>query len=131
MYDHKKVEKEILDFWAKNDIYEKVKKSRKSGEPYYFCDGPPYATGQIHPGTGWNKCTKDAVCRFWRGKGRNVRVQPGFDTHGLPIEVKVEKRDFGKSKHKQQIEGLLGIEKFIEKCKKFATKYIGVMGGQF
>ena len=128
MYDHKKIEKEVRDFWAKNDTYEKVKKSRQKGEPYYFCDGPPYATGQIHPGTGWNKCIKDAICRFWRGKGYNVRVQPGFDTHGLPIEVKVEK-ELG-IKNKQQIEEY-GIEKFIGKCKTFATKYIGVMGGQF
>ena len=128
MYDHKKVEKEVLDFWKKNDIYEKVKKSRAKGENYYFCDGPPYATGQIHPGTGWNKCTKDSICRYWRGKGYNVRVQPGFDTHGLPIEVKVEK-ELG-IKNKQQIEEY-GIGKFIDQCKKFATKYIGVMGGQF
>lgn len=128
MYDHKAVEKEILEFWEKNGIYEKVKASRKKGEQYYFCDGPPYATGQIHPGTGWNKCAKDAICRFWRGRGYNVRVQPGFDTHGLPIEVKVEKEL--KIKNKQEIEKY-GIEKFIDECKVFATKYIGVMGGQF
>ncbi len=128
MYDHKKIEKEVLDFWKKEDIYEKVVDSRKKGEQYYFGDGPPYATGQIHPGTGWNKCIKDAICRFWRGKGYNVRSQPGFDTHGLPIEVKVEK-ELG-IKNKQQIEEY-GIGKFIGKCKKFATKYIGVMGNQF
>lgn len=128
MYDHNKVEKEILEFWKKNDIYEKVKKSREKGERFYFCDGPPYATGQIHPGTGWNKCAKDAICRFWRGKGYNVRVQPGFDTHGLPIEVRVEK-ELG-IKNKQEIEKY-GIGKFIDECKGFATKYIGVMSGQF
>ena len=128
MYDHKAVEKEILDFWEKKEIYEKVKKSRLKGEDYYFCDGPPYATGQIHPGTGWNKCAKDAICRFWRGRGKNVRVQPGFDTHGLPIEVKVEREL--KIKNKREIEKY-GIDKFIEECKQFATKYIGVMGDQF
>ncbi|MBD3397663.1 isoleucine--tRNA ligase [Candidatus Micrarchaeota archaeon] len=128
MYDHKAVEKEILEFWEKNQIYEKVKNSRKKGENYYFCDGPPYATGQIHPGTGWNKCAKDAICRFWRGRGYNVRVQPGFDTHGLPIEVKVEREL--KIKNKQEIEKY-GIGKFIEECKDFATKYIGVMSNQF
>ena len=128
MYDHKKVESEILKFWSKEGTYSKVKESRSSGESYYFCDGPPYATGQIHPGTGWNKCAKDALCRYQRGKGRNVRVQPGYDTHGLPIEVKVEK-EMG-IKNKQEIEEK-GIEKFIEHCKEFATKYIGVMSGQF
>ena len=128
MYDHKKVESEILKLWEKEGVYPKVKAARASGEHYYFCDGPPYATGQIHPGTGWNKCAKDALCRYQRGKGKNVRVQPGYDTHGLPIEVKVEK-EMG-IKNKQQIEEK-GIEKFIEHCKEFATKYIGVMGGQF
>lgn len=128
MYDHKKLESEILRFWEKEGTYSRVKESRSSGEPYYFCDGPPYATGQIHPGTGWNKCAKDAVCRYWRGKGKNVRVQPGYDTHGLPIEVKVEK-EMG-IRNKREIEEK-GIEKFIEHCKDFATKYIGVMGGQF
>ncbi len=128
MYDHKKVESGILTFWEKDGTYRKVKESRFPGEPYYFCDGPPYATGQIHPGTGWNKCAKDALCRYWRGKGRNVRVQPGYDTHGLPIEVKVE-REMG-IKNKQEIEER-GIEDFIKSCKQFATKYVGVMEGQF
>ncbi len=128
MYDHKKVEEEVLAFWEKEGIYEKVKSSREKGMRYYFCDGPPYATGQIHPGTAWNKCTKDSLCRYWRGKGYNLRVQPGYDTHGLPIEVKVEK-ELG-IKNKNEIEKY-GIGKFINKCKEFATKYIGVMGGQF
>ncbi len=128
MYDHRKVESGILSFWEKEGIYEKVKKSRKGGEHYYFCDGPPYATGQIHPGTGWNKCAKDAVCRYWRGRGRNVRVQPGYDTHGLPIEVKVEKEMGIKNKHEIEEKG---IGKFVDECKNFATKYIGVMSGQF
>ncbi len=128
MYDHKEIEKEVLKFWEKNNIYEKVKATRAGGAQYYFCDGPPYATGQIHPGTGWNKCTKDSICRFQRGRGNNVRVQPGFDTHGLPIEVKVEK-ELGIG-HKQEIEEY-GVGRFISKCKEFATKYVGVMGSQF
>jgi len=128
MYDHKKVEEEILKFWEKNKIYEKANKKNENGGPFYFCDGPPYATGQIHPGTGWNKIIKDSVCRYMRMSGRDVRCQPGYDTHGLPIEVKVEQEL--KIKNKNEIEKY-GIEKFIEKCKSFATKYIGVMGKQF
>ncbi|MBN2477723.1 isoleucine--tRNA ligase, partial [Candidatus Micrarchaeota archaeon] len=128
MYNHKQVEEEILKFWEKKKIFEKVKKAREKGEPYYFCDGPPYATGQIHPGTAWNKAIKDTVCRYWTSQGYNVRTQPGYDTHGLPIEVKVEKEMNIKNKH--EIEEI-GIEKFINECKKFATKYIGVMNGQF
>ncbi len=128
MYEHKKVEEEMLKFWEKNKTYEKTKKKNEGNESFYFCDGPPYATGQIHPGTGWNKVIKDSACRYWRMSGRNVRCQPGYDTHGLPIEVKVEQEL--KMKHKHDIEKY-GIEKFIEKCKAFATKYIGVMGSQF
>ncbi|VVC71709.1 Isoleucine--tRNA ligase [uncultured archaeon] len=101
---------------------------REKGEKFYFKDGPPYATRQIHPGTAWNKCVKDAVCRYKRMKGFSVRAQPGFDTHGLPIEVKVEQEL--KFKSKKDIEKF-GVEKFIEKCKSFATQYIGVMTGQF
>lgn len=128
MYDHVKVEKEALDFWKKEGIYAKLKHRNAHGEPFYFCDGPPYATGQIHPGTGWNKTIKDAFCRYQRLNGRNVRVQAGYDTHGLPIEVKVEQEL--KFKHKNDIE-TYGIGKFIDKCKAFATKYVSVMSQQF
>lgn len=128
MYDHKKTEEDILKAWEKNGTYEKAKKKTEGNQPFYFCDGPPYATGQIHPGTGWNKIIKDSICRYMRMNGRDVRAQPGYDTHGLPIEVKVEQEL--KIKHKNEIEKY-GIEKFIEKCKSFATKYTGVMGKQF
>ncbi len=128
MYDHKELEQEVLDFWKKNSIYEKAKEKNAGNETFYFCDGPPYATGQIHPGTGWNKTLKDAACRYHRISGRDVRVQAGYDTHGLPIEVKVEQQL--KFKNKNDIEKY-GIGKFVEKCKGFATKYIGVMGEQF
>lgn len=128
MYDHRKIEKEVLEFWKKEKIYEKAKQKNSGNEPFYFCDGPPYATGQIHPGTGWNKTVKDAACRYQRMLGRNVRVQAGYDTHGLPIEVKVEQEL--KFKNKGDIE-TYGIHKFVEKCKAFATKYIGIMGQQF
>ena len=128
MYDHREVEKEIISFWEKNGIYEKAKKQNAGNETFYFCDGPPYATGQIHPGTGWNKTLKDSLCRYHRISGKDVRAQPGFDTHGLPIEVKVEREL--KFKSKADIEKY-GIDKFITKCKKFATKYIDIMGNQF
>jgi len=49
MYDHRKIEKEVLEFWKKEKIYEKAKQKNSGNEPFYFCDGPPYATGQIHP----------------------------------------------------------------------------------
>ncbi len=128
MYDHRKVEKEALDFWEKNGIFGKARAKNAGKETFYFCDGPPYATGQIHPGTGWNKTIKDAVCRYQRISGKDVRVQAGYDTHGLPIEVKVEQEL--KFTNKNDIERY-GIGKFVDKCKAFATKYIGIMGDQF
>jgi len=118
----------MLAFWKNERIYQQVKQANAEGKPFYFCDGPPYATGQIHPGTAWNKCMKDAICRYKRSTGFSVRAQPGFDTHGLPIEVKVEQEL--KISDKRQIEKL-GVDKFVEKCKAFATQYIGIISGQF
>jgi isoleucyl-tRNA synthetase len=129
MYNTLESEKKMRKFWEDHDIYGKLKKRNEKGAKLYFCDGPPYATGQIHPGTAWNKCLKDAMCRYWRARGRNVRAKPGYDTHGLPIEVKVE-QELG-IKNKREIEEKIGVEEFIKKCKAFATQYIGVMGNQF
>ena len=128
MYNPAEVEKRIEAFWRTEKTYDKVKEAGKGKPKFYFNDGPPYATGQIHPGTAWNKCLKDVICRYKRLKGFNVRTQPGFDTHGLPIEVKVEQEL--KFKSKKDIEKY-GVEKFIDKCKAFAIQYTGVMGDQF
>ncbi len=128
MYKHKEIEKNIQQFWEEKKIYEKLKSKTKEGKPFYFCDGPPYATGQIHPGTAWNKSVKDAVCRYFRAIGRDVMSRPGFDTHGLPIEVKVE-HELG-FKNKNEIEKI-GIENFVKKCKAFAQKYVKIMTSQF
>lgn len=128
MHDQPKLEKEILESWKKEKTYEEAKLLSSKGRQFYFCDGPPYATGQIHPGTAWNKCIKDAICRYKRMKGFAVRAQPGFDTHGLPIEVKVEQEL--KFTNKRQIEEY-GVGEFVGKCKSFATQYIGIISGQF
>lgn len=128
MYDAPKIEREIRKLWEKEKLYRKVKELGKGGQKFYFCDGPPYATGQIHPGTAWNKCVKDAVCRYKRARGFDVRDQAGYDTHGLPIEVKVEQEL--KLKSKKDIQKI-GVGKFVKKCREFATKYIGVMSEQF
>ena len=121
----KQKEDEIKKLWESRDVYNKI---QRNGKKFYFLDGPPYATGAIHMGTAWNKILKDAYIRFWRMNGFNVWDQPGYDTHGLPIENKVEKE--AQIKSKSDIERL-GIEKFILECRKFATKYIDVMNKQF
>jgi len=124
----KEMEEKIAKFWEKHRIYEKAKKNRERGKKYYFLDGPPYATGSIHVGTAMNKVIKDFWLRFYRMLGFNVWSQPGYDTHGVPIENKVEKLLGFHSK--SDIEKF-GVENFVKKCEEFATEFIGVMGEQF
>src|SRR3990167_5655948 len=124
MYNFKISEKEILDFWKKENIFEKIRKKNFKGKKFYFMDGPPYATGHIHMGTALNKILKDVIMRSQRLQGKNVFDRPGYDTHGLPIEFQIE-NEIG-SKSKEDIEKY-GVKKFISKCKDYATKYIDVM----
>ena len=122
------MEEKVARFWQQHRIYEKVKAKNKGNETFYFCDGPPYVTGEIHPGTALNKVIKDVIIRFQRALGKDVLSKPGFDTHGLPIEVKVEQK-LG-IKDKKEIEDM-GIEQFVKECKSFADHYIEVMTEQF
>jgi len=128
MYNFKQVEKEILKFWKQKKIYQKSVKKNKKGKPFYFMDGPPYATGHIHMGTALNKILKDVAMRSKRLQGFNVFDRAGYDTHGVPIEFQIEKQIGSKSK--KDIEKY-GVKKFINKCKQFATKYISVMDSEF
>jgi len=126
--DFRALEERIQEFWTAHKIYEKSKARLEKKPKFYFLDGPPYASGAIHLGTAWNKIMKDSIVRYQAAKGLNVRRQPGWDCHGLPIEVKVE----GKLgiKNKKEIEEL-GIDKFVGECKKWATEHIEIMGEQF
>ncbi len=122
------IEKQIQEFWEKNKIPQKARAMNKNEKKFYFLDGPPYATGYIHIGTAWNKILKDSYLRFWRMKGFNVWDQPGYDTHGLPIENKVEQK-LG-FHNKADIERL-GIEKFNKECKAYVEQFFGIMNKQF
>jgi len=121
-------EQQVLDFWEKKDIYKKSKKKNSKGKKFYFMDGPPYATGHIHMGTALNKVLKDVAIRSQRMQGKDVFDRPGYDTHGLPIEHQVEK-EIG-SKSKNDIEKY-GVKKFVDQCREYATRYIGVMNDEF
>ncbi len=127
-YSPVELERKIQEYWKSKAIYKKVKYNRENGEDYYFIDGPPYTSGNVHMGTAWNKSLKDTYLRYRRMHNYNIRDQPGYDMHGLPIEVLVEK-EMG-IKNKKDIEKI-GIEKFIEKCKEFAVKNKDVMTEQF
>lgn len=127
-YSPVQLEKDLRAAWERSRIYEKVKRAGESGRPYYFLDGPPYTTGSIHIGTAWNKILKDAIVRYRRMQGFNVRDQPGFDMHGLPIEVKVEQTLGIKSK--KEIEER-GIDKFVSTCRDYALKFKAKMTEEF
>ncbi|MBI4173446.1 MAG: class I tRNA ligase family protein, partial [Candidatus Aenigmarchaeota archaeon] len=127
-YDFAALEQAVAERWRVDDTYAKAKQARKGQQPFFFQDGPPYATGSIHMGTAWNKIMKDAYVRSLRMLGHDVRDQPGYDTHGTPIEVQVEK-ELGFA-NKKDIEKY-GAGKFIAKCREFATRYIDVMNQQF
>jgi len=124
-----KEENLIQENWKKQGIAKKAREqSLAKDKPFYFMDGPPYATGHIHLGTALNKILKDIAMRSKRMQGYSVFDRPGYDTHGLPIENKVEK-ELG-IKDKREIEEL-GMEKFVEKCRAFATQYIDTMNQEF
>ncbi len=126
IYSPKDVEREIAEFWEDNKIYEKVK--RKGDNVFFFVDGPPYTTGRIHLGTAWNKVIKDTILRYKRMRGYRVYDTPGWDMHGLPIEVKVEK-ELG-IRNKREIEEY-GIDRFVAKCMEYALRNKEMMTEQF
>ncbi|MDR2830311.1 MAG: isoleucine--tRNA ligase [Methanobrevibacter sp.] len=128
-YNHVEIEKSMQLFWQKLDIYSKVKTLRENGPIYSFLDGPPYCSGVIHLGTAWNKIIKDSHIRYKTMNGFNIRRQPGWDAHGLPIELKVEQLLNIKNKH--EIEKKYGIANFVSKCKDFALKNRDMMREQF
>ena len=129
MFEKENLEEEVRKFWDKNKTDKKALSLNNEAKPYYFLDGPPYATGHIHMGTAWNKILKDFYLRYNRMLGKNVWARPGYDCHGLPTELKVEKK-LG-IRDKKEIESRVGIAKFNEECYKFSTEFIGTMNEEF
>lgn len=113
-------EKEVVEFWKKNNIFEKSMENRKDGENYTFFDGPPTANGRPHIGHVLTRVIKDIIPRYRTMKGYHVLRKAGWDTHGLPVELEVEK-SLGIS-GKPQIEDY-GIEDFVKKCKDSVFTY--------
>ncbi|PHU39737.1 isoleucine--tRNA ligase [Pseudobutyrivibrio ruminis] len=116
-------EKQVLKFWEENDIFQKSMDSRKEGETYTFYDGPPTANGKPHIGHVETRAIKDMIPRYQTMKGKFVPRKAGWDTHGLPVELEVEKL-LGLN-GKEQIEEY-GMEPFIKKCKESVWKYKGM-----
>ena len=113
-------EKEVIEFWKENGIFEKSVEKNEGGEEFSFYDGPPTANGKPHVGHVLTRSMKDLIPRYRTMKGRHVLRKAGWDTHGLPVELEVEKL-LGLD-GKQQIESY-GIEPFIKQCKQSVWKY--------
>ncbi len=116
-------EKRIEKFWKDNDIFRKSIDERKEGETYTFYDGPPTANGKPHIGHVLTRVIKDMIPRYRTMKGYKVLRKAGWDTHGLPVELEVEKK-LGLD-GKEQIEEY-GLEPFIKECKESVWKYKGM-----
>ena len=116
-------EHKIIDFWKDKEVFQKSMNARKGGETYTFYDGPPTANGKPHIGHVLTRVIKDMIPRYQTMKGRYVPRKAGWDTHGLPVELEVEKL-LGLN-GKDQIEEY-GMEPFIRQCKESVWKYKGM-----
>jgi isoleucyl-tRNA synthetase len=117
-------EPEILAGWDRTNLYGRILESRKDAPLFVFHDGPPYTSGNIHYGHILNKILKDIVVKSRTLAGFRVPFVPGFDTHGLPIELHVERELAGNKQRLSQIE-------IRRECKAFAMKYVGIQTTEF
>jgi isoleucyl-tRNA synthetase len=115
------LEKDILSFWEKNGIFEKSVQQNKNGERFVFYEGPPTANGKPGIHHVISRTIKDLVCRYYTMLGYHVPRKAGWDTHGLPVEIEIEKL-LG-IEGKEQIESY-GVEKFNKLCRESAFKYV-------
>ncbi|PMP67247.1 MAG: isoleucine--tRNA ligase [Thermodesulfobacterium geofontis] len=117
-------EPQFLEFWEREKIYEKILKKRENAPLYVLHDGPPYANGHIHLGTALNKILKDIIVKSKSMLGYKVPFIPGWDCHGLPIELKVEQELNVKR-------GELPPLVIRDACRKYAEKYINIQREEF
>lgn len=110
----------ILKRWEKEDLFYKSFIHNKGNEKFILHDGPPYANGHLHLGHAYNKVLKDIICKSQRMSGKHVPVTPGWDCHGLPIELKVVK-EFPE----------LNAESTKKQCRLYATKWVGIQREEF
>ena len=114
-----KAEPKRLEAWKRDDLYGKVRQARSGGPSFVLHDGPPYANGHIHLGTILNKVLKDVIVRSRTMTGHDAPYRPGWDCHGLPIELKVDKSLGAKKREMSPIE-------FRKACRAYAEKYLDI-----
>ena len=115
-------EPNIIDYWNRISLYEKLRANSKGNEKFVLHDGPPYANGNIHMGTALNKILKDIVTKIHQMNGKDSVYVPGWDCHGLPIEWKIEEQYKKKKKNKDEVP----IKDFRQECREFAKSWIDV-----
>jgi isoleucyl-tRNA synthetase len=118
------IEPKLLARWEEMDIYERIRQARQGAAPYVLHDGPPYANGPLHLGHALNKCLKDFIVKSKNMAGFDAPYIPGWDCHGLPIEIKVDQQ-LGKKKL-QMAPSAVRLE-----CRKYADKFLNLQRGQF
>jgi isoleucyl-tRNA synthetase len=117
-------EPKILERWEQSHLYERIREARKGAATYALHDGPPYANGPIHLGHALNKCLKDFVVKSKNMAGLDAPYIPGWDCHGLPIEIKVDQKLGGKKLQMKALDVRL-------ECRKYAQKYLDLQREQF
>src|SRR5437899_145136 len=117
-------EPQTLARWAAMDLYGKIEARRKGKKKYVLHDGPPYANGNIHMGTAFNKVLKDFVVKSRSMAGFDAPYEPGYDCHGLPIELQVD-RELGAKKRD------MSVAEFCRACRAYAQRFIAAMTEQF
>ena len=125
-------EPEILNYWNKIDLYEKLRKDAEGRAKFVLHDGPPYANGNIHIGHALNKILKDVVTKSQQMLGFDSNYVPGWDCHGLPIEWKIEEENYrSKGKQKPDFRDSTAMVAFRKECRAYATHWLNVQREEF
>jgi isoleucyl-tRNA synthetase len=117
-------EPKMLERWEQMGLYERIRQARKGKQKYILHDGPPYTSGPIHLGTAMNKCLKDFIVKSKTMSGYDAPYVPGWDCHGLPIEIKVDKELGGKKLEMHPLDVRAA-------CRKYAQKFLDLQRQQF
>ena len=126
-----KMEPTLLERWNKIDLYARLREAGKGRAKFVLHDGPPYANGNIHIGTGLNKILKDIVVKSQQMLGFDSNYVPGWDCHGLPIEWKIEEEYRAKGREKPDFADFDAMRGFRKECREFAEHWLDVQRDEF